>query len=140
MNVVSAVAIAAVLILFVFEPVRVQGFSMMPRLSNNERLFVDKLGINIRPIERGDVVVFHYPRDPSQSFIKRVIGLPGDEVAISGGMVSIDGKALPEPYVPQQFRDYGDFAAIKVPPHEYFVLASGSPDGAESDLFGGLTL
>ncbi|MGN6593399.1 MAG: signal peptidase I, partial [Terriglobales bacterium] len=72
LNFTLAVVIALTLVIFVFQPVRVQGFSMMPRLSNNERLFIDKLSINLEPLRRGDVVVFHYPRDPAQSFIKRI--------------------------------------------------------------------
>jgi len=131
-----AVLIALVLVLFVFEPVRVQGYSMMPQLQNNERLFVDKLSLDFEPLRRGDVVVFHYPRDPSQSFIKRIIGLPGDRVAIWGGAVYINGRRLNEPYVPKRFEDYADFPEVRVPGDEYFVMGDHRSSSNDSRYWG----
>ena len=131
-----AVLIALVLVLFVFEPVRVQGYSMMPRRQNNERLFVDKLSLDFAPLRRGDVVVFHYPRDPSQSFIKRIIGLPGDRVAIWGGAVYINGKHLSEPYVPIRFEDFADFPEVHVPAESYFVMGDHRNSSNDSRYWG----
>src|SRR5579872_4629075 len=76
-----AVTVAMIIVLFLYQPVRVDGYSMMPRLQNDERLFVNKYAFHFEPIRRGDVVVFWYPRDPRLSFIKRVIGFPGARVA-----------------------------------------------------------
>ncbi|MGH9394559.1 MAG: signal peptidase I [Terriglobales bacterium] len=136
MNLALAVIIALGLVLFVLQPVRVQGYSMMPRLHNNERLFVDKLALNFEPLRRGDVVVFHYPRDPAQSFIKRIIGLPGEQVAIWGGVVYINGARLSEPYVPARFQDYNDFAAVRVPAGKFFVMGDHRNSSNDSRYWG----
>ena len=77
---VSAAA-SVLIITFLYQPVRVEGTSMLPRLEDHDRLFINKFVYHITAIERGDVVVFHYPRDPEKSYIKRVIALPGDRSA-----------------------------------------------------------
>src|SRR5271168_1429876 len=72
-------AAASVLIItFLYQPVRVEGTSMLPRLVDQDRLFINKFVYHFEAIERGDVVVFHYPRDPQKSYIKRIIAIPGD--------------------------------------------------------------
>src|SRR5580693_5767371 len=96
---VSAVA-SVLIITFLYQPVRVEGTSMLPRLEDHDRLFINKFVYRFAAIERGDVVVFHYPRDPEKSYIKRVIGLPGDKLRIDHGQVWLNGKRLREPYVP----------------------------------------
>src|ERR1051325_7341157 len=75
-----SVVIAIVVILFLYQPVKVEGTSMMPSLIDQERIFINKFvyRFGIGDIQRGDMVVFYYPTDPSKSYIKRVIGLPGD--------------------------------------------------------------
>src|SRR5271170_1820782 len=102
-----SVLIAIVVILFLYQPVKVEGTSMMPSLQNDERIFINKFvyRFGISDIGRGDTVVFLYPGDPSKSYIKRVIGIPGDTVKIDDGMVYVNGKALAEPYVAQDYRD-----------------------------------
>lgn len=136
LNLALAVVIALSLVLFVFEPVRVEGFSMMPRLHNNERLFVDKRTFDFQPVRRGDVVVFRYPRDPTQSFIKRVVGLPGDQVVIWGGVVYVNRHRLAEPYVPAGFQDYADYPEITVPTGEYYVLGDHRNSSNDSRFWG----
>lgn len=136
LNLIVAVAIAVGLVVFAFQPVQVQGYSMMPRLRNQERLFVDKLGVNFAHLRRGDVVVFHYPRDPSESFIKRIVGLPGDHVAIWEGTVYINGQRLPEPYVPSRFRDTNDYPAVTVPTGDYYVLGDHRNSSNDSRFWG----
>ena len=90
-------AAASVLIItFLYQPVRVEGTSMLPRLEDRDRLFINKFVYHLSAIERGDVVVFHYPRDPAKSYIKRVIALPGDRLWIDRGVVWLNGQALPE--------------------------------------------
>ena len=76
---VAAVA-SALIITFLYQPVRVEGTSMLPRLEDSDRLFINKFAYHFEAINRGDVVVFHYPRDPEKSYIKRVIALPGDQI------------------------------------------------------------
>lgn len=136
LNIVLSLALALVLVLFVFEPVRVEGYSMAPRLQNNERLFVDKISFDFEPIRRGDVVVFHYPRDPRENFIKRVIGLPGDHVVIWDGVVYVNGHRLVESYVPAAYRDDNDYPAVTVPPHEYYVLGDHRNSSNDSRFWG----
>ena len=81
---VSAAA-SVLIITFLYQPVRVEGTSMLPRLEDQDRLFINKFVYHFTAIERGDVVVFHYPRDPEKSYIKRVIALPGDRLRIDHG-------------------------------------------------------
>src|ERR1700724_4751137 len=100
-----ALGLALVIIVFLYQPVKVEGTSMAPLLSDQERIFINKFVYHFEPIGRGDVVVFWYPLDRTKSFIKRVVGLPGDEVEIRRGRVYINGKNLEEPYVPSQYID-----------------------------------
>jgi signal peptidase I len=75
-----SLAISAFIIIFLYQPVKVEGTSMMPGLEDQERIFVNKFVYRWEPIQRGDIVVFRYPRDPSKSYIKRVIGTAGDRI------------------------------------------------------------
>src|SRR4030081_3293761 len=95
-----SLAISAFIIIFLYQPVKVEGVSMMPGLEDQERIFVNKFVYRWEPIERGDIIVFRYPRDTSKSYIKRVIGLAGDRVRIQSGQVYVKGEALAEDYVP----------------------------------------
>src|SRR6202041_2281718 len=99
-DLVIALSLAVVIIIFFYQPVKVEGTSMTPLISDQERIFINKFVYRFEPIERGDVVVFWYPLDRSKSFIKRVVGLPEDTVEIRDGIVYVNGVALPEPYVP----------------------------------------
>src|SRR5690348_12681701 len=81
-DLVISLAISAFIIIFLYQPVKVEGTSMMPGLDDQERIFINKFVYHLEPIERDDIVVFRYPRDPSKSYIKRVIGLAGDHVRI----------------------------------------------------------
>jgi signal peptidase I len=114
--------LAFVVIVFLYQPVQVEGTSMMPRLYDHERIFINKIIYRFEPIHRGDIVVFRYPLDPSKSFIKRVIGLPGEWVSIRNGVVEIDGKPLAENYVPRSYLDHDDYPPVFVRPDHYFVL------------------
>src|SRR5215470_5884525 len=102
-----SVLIAVVLIVFIYQPVKVEGTSMTPTLTDQERIFINKFTyrFGLGNIEREDTVVFWYPQDPSKSYIKRVIGIPGDHVRIEDGQVYVNGKALVEKYVPPDNRD-----------------------------------
>ena len=84
-DLIVSLAISAFIIVFLYQPVKVEGTSMTPELADQERIFVNKFLYRLEPIERGDIVVFHYPRDPSKSFIKRVIGVAGDRIRIDAG-------------------------------------------------------
>jgi signal peptidase I len=131
-----SLAISAFIIVFLYQPVKVEGTSMTPELADQERIFVNKFLYRLEPIERGDIVVFHYPRDPSKSFIKRVIGVAGDRIRIDAGEVRVDGKALAEDYVSPAYADQRSMAEIMVPPHCYFVLGDHRAMSNDSRDFG----
>src|SRR6201990_555379 len=114
--------LALVIIVFLYQPVKVEGTSMAPLLSDQERIFINKFVYRFEPIDRGDVVVFWYPLDRSKSFIKRVVGLPGETVEIRKGIVFVNGVSLAEPYVPPQYEDLTDFGPQRVPRESYFVM------------------
>ena len=109
---------------------------MLPRLVDKDRLFINKFVYHFEAIDRGDVVVFHYPRDPLLSYIKRVIAIPGDKLLIDRGQVYVNGKALDEPYVPEQYRDTRSLDAMVVPKDEYFVLGDHRSIASDSREFG----
>ena len=109
---------------------------MLPRLEDQDRLFINKFVYRFEKIERGDVVVFNYPRDPQKSYIKRVIALPGDRLTVDSGRVYVNGKQLSEPYVPDRYRDIRSIASITIPPHEYFVMGDHRSISSDSRDFG----
>ena len=135
-DLVISLAISAFIIVFLYQPVKVEGTSMMPSLDDQERIFINKFVYRIEPIQRGDIVVFRYPRDPSKSFIKRVIGVAGDHVRIIDGSVYLNGKLLVEDYVPGAFEDHRSYPEIVVPPDEYFVLGDHRSLSNDSRDFG----
>ena len=131
-----SVAASVLIITFLYQPVRVEGTSMLPRLEDSDRLFINKFVYHISAIERGDVVVFHYPRDPEKSYIKRVIGLPGDRLWIAQGQVWLNGKPLKEIYVPEVYRDTRSMADMIVPPDTYFMMGDHRSISSDSREFG----
>src|SRR4051794_1552224 len=119
-----SVILAVLVILFLYQPVKVEGTSMMPALVDQERIFINKFvyKLGIGDIQRGDLVVFWFPGDPSKSYIKRVIGLPGDTIEVDNGKVLVNGQGLQEDYVPEEYRDRMSMSPFKVGSDEYFVL------------------
>src|SRR5271166_2227732 len=129
--------VASVLIItFLYQPVRVEGTSMLPRLEDRDRLFINKFVYRFEAIERGDVVVFHYPRDPEKSYIKRVIALPGDRLRIDHGQVWLNGKRLSADYVPDEYRDNVSLAEMVVPADTYFMMGDHRCISSDSRTFG----
>ena len=116
--------IAVLVILFLYRPVKVEGTSMMPSLFDQERLFINQFTykFGIGDIQRGDTVVFWYPKDPTKSYIKRVIGVPGDTVLLSDGVVYVNGKRLNESYVPAEYRDFDSRPPVRIGTDEFFVM------------------
>ena len=131
-----AVLFCFFLITFVAQAFRVQGTSMLPLLEDGERIIVNKLVYRIYPIERGDVVVFWYPKDPSVSFIKRIVGRPGDTVEIRRGAVYVNGQLVPEKYVNSQFRDAESYDPVEVPRGFYYVLGDHRNSSNDSRSWG----
>ncbi|HVZ16825.1 MAG TPA: signal peptidase I [Terriglobales bacterium] len=128
--------ISGFIIVFLYQPVKVEGTSMLPGLEDQERIFINKFVYRWDPIERGDIVVFHYPRDTSKSYIKRVIAVAGDHVRIDEGRVFVNGKPLDEPYVPQEYDDFRSYPEITIPAHNYFLLGDHRTSSSDSRDFG----
>jgi signal peptidase I len=135
-DLILSLAISAFIIVFIYQPVKVEGTSMMPSLEDQERIFVNKFVYRLEPISRGDIVVFKYPRDPSKSYIKRVIGVAGDRIRIDGGQVYVNGAALDEDYVPPAYADARSYPEMVVPPNCYLVLGDHRSMSNDSRDFG----
>jgi len=135
-DLIISLAISAFIIIFLYQPVKVEGTSMMPELVDQERIFVNKFVYRLEPIERGDVVVFRYPYDSSKSYIKRVIGMAGDRIRIDGGLVYVNSKPLDEGYVPPEYTDTRSYPETVVPPNSYFVLGDHRSMSDDSRRFG----
>jgi signal peptidase I len=135
-DLVVSVVVSAFIIIFLYQPVRVEGTSMLPVLEDQDRLFINKLAYRVGEIHRGDVVVFLYPHDHEKSYIKRVIALPGDDLKIDHGQVYVNGTRVKESYVPKRFTDDRSQADMTVPPHEYFVMGDHRSISSDSRDFG----
>jgi signal peptidase I len=135
-DLVFSAAASVLIITFLYQPVRVEGTSMLPRLVDQDRLFINKFVYHFEAIEPGDVVVFRYPRNPKVSYIKRVIAVPGDNFRIDHGQVFVNNKPVSEPYVPEEYRDTRSYEAIVVPQGEYFVLGDHRSIASDSRDFG----
>ncbi|MCC6264721.1 MAG: signal peptidase I [Bryobacterales bacterium] len=133
-----SVVIAFLIIVFLYQPVKVEGTSMMPSIGDQQRIFVDKFffQIGISEIHRGDVVVFWFPKDQRVSYIKRVIGVPGDWISVKSGQVRLNGRVLREPYVPAEFRDEAEMPEIHLGEDEFFVLGDHRNSSNDSRTWG----
>lgn len=135
-DILISLAVSAFFIVFLYQPVKVEGTSMMPTLEDQERVFINKFVYRLEPIARGDVVVFRYPRDPSKSYIKRVVGIPGDRVRIEEGVVFVNDHQIRESYVPDEYEDLRSAPEVIVPRHSYFVLGDHRNLSNDSRDFG----
>ena len=131
-----AVLFCFFLITFVAQVFRVQGTSMLPLLEDGERILVNKFVYRFHPISRGDVVVFWYPLDPSVSFIKRVVGLPGDRIDVRRGAVYVNGERLQEDYIKSQYSDDDSFDPVRVKKGHYYVLGDHRNSSNDSRNWG----
>jgi signal peptidase I len=135
-DILISLAVSAFFIIFLYQPVKVEGTSMMPTLEDQERVFINKFVYRLEPIERGDVVVFRYPRDTSKSYIKRVIAVADDRVKIEDGIVYVNDRQIAEEYVPQMYEDVRSYPEMVVPPHSYFVMGDHRNLSNDSRDFG----
>jgi signal peptidase I len=133
-----ALMIASLVIVFVVQPVKVEGTSMLPRLEDGERIFVNKLiYYGLPDLERGDIIVFWYPEDPTKSYIKRLIGLPGESVQVRDGRILINGTELSEPYLdPAKNVTTQSLPPVLVRPHYYFVMGDNRDNSSDSRSWG----
>jgi signal peptidase I len=135
-DILVSVAISLFIILFLYQPVRVEGTSMLPRLEDQDRLFINKFAYRFESIHRGDVVVFLYPGDHAKSYIKRVIALPGDTLRIDHGDVYVNDRPIREPYVPNRFRDERSEPERIVPAGDFWVMGDHRNISSDSRDFG----
>lgn len=119
---------------FTVQNYMVEGTSMQPSLNNNQFVLVNKLAYLFHAPERGDVIVFHWPRDTTKDLIKRVIGLPGDTIVITRETVQVNGVVLKEPYIRTTVNPNGQ--RLVVPPNDYFVLGDNRPVSDDSRDWG----
>lgn len=129
-SVVIAIIAAFLIITFVFETVRVDGYSMMPTLNNNDRLIVEKVTYYFRQPEPGDIVVIKYPADPSEKFIKRVVAVGGDTVEIKNNTLYINGVPKKEDYLLE--KTMADFSKVTVPEGTIFVMGDNRNNSRDS--------
>ncbi len=126
---------------FLFKPFYVKGASMEPNFLDKEYLIVDELSYRLRTPERGEVIVFKYPEDTKEYFLKRIIALPGERVKVSAGQITIynnqhpEGLVLDEPYLPKDLSTVGE-QTISVSANQYFVLGDNRPNSFDSRRFG----
>jgi len=141
-EILKIVFIALVIVIpiryFLFQPFIVKGQSMEPNFEDSNYLIVDELSYRFRDPQRGEVVVFRYPRNVSQRFIKRIIGLPGEKIEIEAGVVMVNGKILDESeYFPSGVQTLGNIQ-ISLDENEYFVLGDNRISSFDSRQWGTL--
>ena len=123
---------------FAVQNYRVDGQSMEPSLHDQEYILVDKAAYLFHPPERGDVIVFEYPRDIQIDYIKRIIAIPGDTISVVGQTVTVDGVTLHEPYINKDdpFNPFLPFRNLVVGPGEYFVMGDNRGNSSDSREWG----
>ena len=135
-QVLLGMLLAAALTMFVTQGFCVSGECMEPHLYTGERVLANKLAYHLGAPGRGEIVIFHYPKDPREIYVKRVIGLPGETVSMQAGRIYVDGQALKEPY--KAFAAHGDMAAQFVPHDQYFVMGDNRDVSDDSRYWGDL--
>jgi signal peptidase I len=135
-DIVLAVGAAILIVVFLYQPVKVEGTSMLPELVDQERIFVNKYLYHFEQISRKDIVVFWFPKDPSKRYIKRVIGMPGDTVEIKDGVVYVNGARLEESYLIPEYRDHRSNPPVTVESGHYFVLGDHRDKSNDSRNWG----
>ena len=142
-DIILIVAVFILFGVFIAQPVVVEGTSMLPQLHDGERLLVNKLvyynfqSVGWGHLERGDIVVFWYPKDPTKSYVKRIIGLPGENVELRSGKVFINGTELNENYLDTEHnQSLPSFRSERVDEHYYFVMGDNRDNSSDSRYWG----
>lgn len=128
--IITAVVLALLIRSFLFEIIIVDGESMLPTLEDRNRVLVSKIGYIIGKPEHGDVIIFRTPEDPRTSYVKRIIGLPGDKVRITDGIVYVNDEPLDEPYIAE--RPYFDYEEVTVPEDSFFAMGDNRNNSKDS--------
>jgi signal peptidase I len=132
----SAAVYATLIVTFGFQVARVEGHSMAPTLSDQDRLIVNKLAYRIGEPHIGDIVMLYYPNDPNKSFVKRVIAEEGDQVRIVDGRVYRNDILLDDSFVPTDFRSHDDWGPQVIPEGYYFVMGDHRNNSSDSRHWG----
>lgn len=137
-------AIFTVIYLFVAQPHKVSGNSMLPTLHSGDYILTDKLSYRFGSPKQGDIIVLKNPRDESQDFIKRIIAIPGDTIKIEGGQVFVNERKAAEKYLPDDFKTrsgafLGEGQTVKAGSNQYFVLGDNRNHSSDSREWGGVT-
>ena len=132
----SAAVYATLIVTFGFQVARVEGRSMEPTLHDQDRLVVNKLAYQIHDPQVGDVVMVLHPNNPDQTLVKRIVAAPGDTIGFQAGVVVRNGVAEAEAFVPAEFRQPDQRAAVLVPEGYYFVLGDHRSNSTDSRSFG----
>lgn len=132
----SAAVYATLIITFIGQIARVEGLSMAPTLADQDRLVVNKLIYLMHAPQRGDIVMLYYPEDPDKSFVKRVIGDPGDVIRIVDGKVFVNDVELLDSFVAPEYRSHDDYGPYTVPAAHYFVMGDHRNNSSDSRTWG----
>ncbi len=139
-SLIWAVVIALVVRVFFIGNFEIPTTSMVPTLKVNDRLLSNNIVYRIRPPRRGEVVIFKYPEDPKRAYVKRMIGLPGEKVKISNGMIYINGQEVKDEIITSRYYYsegyYGNEQEIEIPMNSYYVLGDNSIISKDSRYWG----
>ena len=130
--------LASFIVIYVYRPVQIEGASMNPLLWDRDLIFVNRFVYRFEPITRGDIIVFSYPLDPSASFIKRIVGLPGETIEIRRGRLYVNATELSDQFVPPSYLDQSNFSEFRIPANTYFVMGDHRESSDDSRFFGPL--
>jgi len=134
-SVAIAVLLAVLIRLFILEPFYIPSGSMEPTLKEHDRIIVSKLNYRLQDPQRGDIVVFKYPRDPKRNFVKRLIAVGGETVAIKNSRLYINGQQVSENYLPRGLR-FADYGPVQVPRGSYFMMGDNRNNSDDSRVWG----
>jgi signal peptidase I len=127
-------SLSLAVVVFGFQPVRMAGQSMRPNINDGDKLFMSK---QIGELRRGDIVVFLYPEDQTKSYIKRIVGMPGETIEVKNGKVYIDGNQIEEPYVAPEYASQDTMPGpVAIPPDNYFVMGDNRKNSSDSRYWG----
>ncbi|MGH9755903.1 MAG: signal peptidase I [Blastocatellia bacterium] len=119
---------------FVIQPVRIEGQAMQPSLNHGDKVFMLK---QVGELHRGDIVVLLYPHDQTKSYIKRIIGLPGETIEIKDGKIYINGNQIEEPYLAPEYASQDTMPGpVAIPPDNYFVMGDNRKNSSDSRYWG----